>query len=144
MEHREADDGVVRRIRQRQFGAVRVQDAGTVAPSARSSPRPRDPRARAVADALTADPADARTLADWGGEVGASARTLARLFVAETGLAFGQWRERARMRAAMPHLAAGLPIEAVARRVGYSTASSFTAAFHRLVGVTPREYFPVR
>ncbi len=28
-------------------------------------------------------------------------------------------------------------------RVGYATAGSFTAAFHRLVGVTPRQYFPV-
>jgi AraC-like DNA-binding protein len=108
------------------------------------APLPRDPRARTVAEALRADPADARTLTDWGAQVGASSRTLARLFVAETGLAFGQWRERARMQAAMPHLAAGLPIESVARRVGYATASSFTAAFHRLVGVTPRQYFPVR
>ncbi|MES5821234.1 helix-turn-helix transcriptional regulator [Streptomyces sp. RG80] len=108
-----------------------------------SAPRPRDPRAREVADGLRADPADARTLADWGTRVGASARTLARLFVAETGLAFGQWRERLRMQAAMPHLAAGLPVEPVARRVGYASASSFTAAFHRVVGVTPRQYFPV-
>lgn len=72
------------------------------------------------------------------------AQAQARLFVAETGLAFGQWRERARMEAAVPYLAAGLPVDAVAHRVGYATASSFTAAFHRLVGVTPREYFPVR
>jgi AraC-like DNA-binding protein len=26
--------------------------------------------------------------------------------------------------------------------VGYASASSFTAAFHRVVGVTPRQYFP--
>ena len=86
----------------------------------------------------------AQTIAAWGSEAGASARTLARLFAAETGLAFGQWRERSRMQSAMPHLAAGLPSESVARRFGYATASSFTAAFHRLVGVTPRQYFPVR
>ncbi|MFJ2890661.1 AraC family transcriptional regulator [Streptomyces sp. NPDC087305] len=28
------------------------------------------------------------------------------------------------------------------RRVGYASASSFTAAFRRAVGVTPRQYFP--
>jgi AraC-like DNA-binding protein/quercetin dioxygenase-like cupin family protein len=105
-------------------------------------PEPRDPRARAVADALRAHPADGRALAEYGRQVGASARTLARLFVAETGLGFGQWRERLRMQAALPFLAEGLPIEAVARRVGYASASSFTAAFHRVVGVTPRQYFP--
>nr|WSY55057.1 helix-turn-helix transcriptional regulator [Streptomyces sp. NBC_00886] len=107
-----------------------------------SVPEPRDPRARAVAAGLRARPSDGRPLAIWGGQVGASARTLARLFVAETGLGFGQRREQLRMQAAMPYLAEGLPIEAVARRVGYASASSFTAAFHRVVGVTPRQYFP--
>ncbi|PAZ09703.1 AraC family transcriptional regulator [Streptomyces sp. SA15] len=124
--------------------AVLLDELRPVPVTSVSAPLPRDPRARTVAEALRADPADARTLTDWGAQAGASSRTLARLFVAETGLAFGQWRERARMQAAMPHLAAGLPIESVAHRVGYATASSFTAAFHRLVGVTPRQYFPVR
>ncbi|MFC4502672.1 MULTISPECIES: AraC family transcriptional regulator [Streptomyces] len=123
--------------------AVLLDELRPVPITSVSAPVPRDPRARALAEALGARPADARTLAEWGIEVGASGRTLARLFVAETGLAFGQWRERLRMQAAMPYLAAGLPIEAVAHRVGYATASSFTAAFHRLVGVTPRQYFPV-
>ncbi|MEV0226039.1 helix-turn-helix transcriptional regulator [Streptomyces sp. NPDC050704] len=104
---------------------------------------PVDPRARAVARALAADPADGRSLSAWGTEVGASSRTLARLFVTETGLAFGQWREQLRMQAAMPFLAEGLTTEAVARRVGYASASSFVAAFRRVVGVTPRQYFPV-
>ncbi|WP_055563149.1 helix-turn-helix domain-containing protein [Streptomyces atriruber] len=105
---------------------------------------PDDQRARTVARSLAADPADDRTLQEWGSEVGASERTLARLFAAETGLAFGQWRKRLRMRAAMPLLAEGLPVEAVARRVGYASASSFVAAFHRVVGLTPRQYIPVR
>ncbi|MFI1016822.1 AraC family transcriptional regulator [Streptomyces sp. NPDC020965] len=104
---------------------------------------PRDPRARAVARALAGDPRDGRGLEAWGSEVGASARTLARLFTAETGLTFGQWRERLRMQASMPLLAGELPIEAVARRVGYGSASSFVAAFHRIVGLTPRQYFPM-
>jgi AraC-like DNA-binding protein/quercetin dioxygenase-like cupin family protein len=123
--------------------AVLLDELRPVPVASVSASLPRDPRARTVAEALRADPADGRSLADWGAQVGASARTLARLFVAETGLAFGQWRERSRMQSAMPHLAAGLPIESVAHRVGYATASSFTAAFHRLVGVTPRQYFPV-
>ncbi|MGW5862261.1 AraC family transcriptional regulator [Streptomyces sp. NPDC055239] len=106
--------------------------------------QPKDPRAREVAEALVADPSDGRPLEDWGRAVGASARTLARLFSAETGLAFGQWRERLRMQAAMPMLATGMTTEAVATRVGYASASSFVAAFHRIVGLTPRQYFPVR
>ncbi|MEV0633759.1 helix-turn-helix transcriptional regulator [Streptomyces sp. NPDC050619] len=123
--------------------AVLLDELRPVPVASVSAPLPRDPRARTVAEALRADPTDGRSLAAWGAQVGTSSRTLARLFVAETGLAFGQWRERARMQCAMPYLAAGLPIESVAHRVGYATASSFTAAFHRLVGVTPRQYFPV-
>ncbi|WP_030674163.1 AraC family transcriptional regulator [Streptomyces sp. NRRL B-1347] len=102
---------------------------------------PRDPRARRVARALAAAPHDTRPLAAWATEAGVSARTLARLFVAETGLPFGQWREQLRMQASMPLLAEGLTVEAVAHRVGYASASSFVAAFHRVVGVTPRQYF---
>lgn len=104
--------------------------------------RPEDARARAVADALAARPWDGRTLREWGTAVGASARTLARVFHAETGLSFGQWRERLRMQLAMPLLADGMTVESVAHRVGYGTGSAFVAAFRRTVGVTPRRYFP--
>lgn len=33
-----------------------------------------------------------------------------------------------------------LPIQAIALAVGYSTPSAFSATFHRIVGVTPRQY----
>ncbi|SHH08615.1 AraC family transcriptional regulator [Streptoalloteichus hindustanus] len=104
-------------------------------------PEPRDDRARRVAAALVADPADGRCLASWGRLVGASARTLARLFVAETGMSFGRWRGQARLRAALPLLAEGVPIAVVARRVGYATPSAFVAAFRKAIGVPPGAYF---
>jgi AraC-like DNA-binding protein len=103
---------------------------------------PADPRARLVAERLTADPTDNRTLESWGRSAGTSGRTLARLFTSETGMSFGRWREQLRMQAAMPLLADGRTVEAVARRVGYASASSFVAAFHRTLGLTPRQYFP--
>ena len=106
-----------------------------------SPPLPRDERARRVADALLADVTDGRSLAAWGREVGASARTLARLFVAETGVGFERWRTTARLAAALALLAAGTPVGATAHRVGYATASAFVAAFRREVGVTPADYF---
>lgn len=102
---------------------------------------PAEERARAVADALAADPADGRTLAEWGREVGASARTLARAFVAETGLPFGRWRALLRLQAAIADLAAGEPVGNVARHVGYESASAFVAAFRRETGMTPAMYF---
>ena len=104
-------------------------------------PMPSDARAARIASALIEDPADGRTLDQWGTDVGASARTLRRVFQAETGLSFGRWRTHARLRAAMPVLATGQPVAAAARRAGYGSASAFVAAFHRTVGMPPGQYF---
>jgi AraC-like DNA-binding protein len=102
---------------------------------------PAEERAGRVAEALAGDPADGRTLAQWGRQVGASSRTLARAFVAGTGLPFGRWRALLRLQAALPALAAGEPVGNVARRVGYESVSAFVAAFRRETGVTPARYF---
>jgi AraC-like DNA-binding protein len=104
-------------------------------------PWPRDDRARRVADSLRDDPADGRSLAEWGHLVGASGRTLARRFTTETGLSFASWRTNARLAAALPLLADGMTNAAVAARVGYATPSAFVAAFHRELGTTPGRYF---
>ncbi len=112
-----------------------------VATAAVELPIPTEPRAHDVATGLLADPRDARTLAKWGHDVGASERSLARAFVASTGLTFGTWRTRARLQAALPLLAAGGPVSTVATEVGYETPSAFVAAFRRETGVTPGSYF---
>jgi len=102
---------------------------------------PADDRARQVADRLCESPADSRTLAEWGHQVGASERTLARAFLAETGVSFGRWRTMLRVQAALTALAAGEPVAVVARRVGYDSDSAFVQAFRRETGVTPGAYF---
>ena len=50
------------------------------------------PLLRAVCDILHADPGDTRTLAELGREVGASDRSLSRLFRQDLGMTFPQWR----------------------------------------------------
>lgn len=107
-------------------------------------PMPRDPRALDVARAVIEDPADDATLDAWARRAGTSTRTLARLFAAETGLSFARWRVHVRVRAALPLLAAGTPVAATARRVGYVTPSAFVAVFRKIVGVTPGAYFTGR
>ncbi|GAA2206236.1 helix-turn-helix transcriptional regulator [Nonomuraea monospora] len=108
------------------------------------TPLPTDPRAGAVARALLQEPATALSLDDWGHRVGASGRTLARLFLSETGMPFGRWRTLVRLNAALPALAAGEPLSRVSRTVGYETVSAFVAAFRRETGVTPGAYFRTR
>lgn len=76
-----------------------------------------------------------------GRQTGASERTLARVFVAETGVSFGRWRTLIRIQAALTALAGGEPVGNVARRVGYDSDSAFVQAFRRETGVTPGSYF---
>ena len=102
---------------------------------------PTDPRARDVSEALLADPADPRTLHEWGRAVGASSRTLARVFLSDTGLSFGHWRTLVRLQASLQHLAEEMPVSAVAPLVGYRTTSAYVAAFRAHTGVTPGRYF---
>jgi AraC-like DNA-binding protein len=102
---------------------------------------PTDGRAQQVARMLTDNPADDRTLAEWGRDVGASSRTLARAFIADTGLPFARWRVLVRLNCAMAELGAGESVAEVARTVGYESASAFVAAFRRETGITPAKYF---
>jgi AraC-like DNA-binding protein len=102
---------------------------------------PRDPRAADVAEALVHDPGSRRTLSQWGHEVGAGERTLARAVLAETGVPFGRWRTQLRLQAALPTLADGGSVAAASERAGYESPSAFVAAFRRETGMTPAEYF---
>lgn len=102
---------------------------------------PTDPRALQVADALRVRPDDSRSLTEWGHHVGASARTLARAFRAQTGITFSTWRTLVRLQAALVHLAAGEPVGNVAHAVGYESPSAFVAAFRHHTGQTPGAYF---
>ncbi|MFJ2902051.1 helix-turn-helix domain-containing protein [Streptomyces sp. NPDC087212] len=104
-------------------------------------PLPVDARAREVAGLLLDEPADPRGLDDFAHAIGSSARTLLRLFLAETGMTFNRWRVHARLQAALVHLAEGEPVGRVAERVGYATPSAFVAAFRRVTGHTPAAYF---
>ncbi|MGW0949878.1 AraC family transcriptional regulator [Streptomyces sp. NPDC002623] len=101
---------------------------------------PTDPRMRAIAERLIADPADQRELAAWADHVHASVRTLSRLFPSETGLSFARWRTQVRIRAAIQLLADGASVNTTARAVGYRKPSAFISAFRRVTGHTPGTY----
>ncbi|MCX5072396.1 AraC family transcriptional regulator [Streptomyces sp. NPDC060334] len=102
-------------------------------------PAPTDPRLAAVCAVLEADPADGRGLAALGAAAGAGAgeRTLSRLFRADLGMTFPQWRTQLRLHQALRLLAVGTPVTAVAHRCGWSSASAFIDVFRRAFGHTP-------
>ena len=103
-------------------------------------PQPGDERLRDVTAILAEDPGSDRTLGELGRAVGAGERTLSRLFRAETGMTFPQWRAQLRLHHSLTLLASGLSVTAAATTCGYSTPSAFTAAFHATFGTTPGTY----
>ena len=104
-------------------------------------PWPQDRRARSVADTLREDPGDTRSLASLCHGVGASKRTIERLFHDETGMTFGQWRKQARLLRALPLLASGESVTRVALDVGYDSTSAFISMFKSALGTTPGRYY---
>ena len=96
-------------------------------------PWPRDRRLQAICAAILDQPGLSRSIEDWGDEVGASARTLIRLFQSELGLNYRQWVQQLRLADAVCRLALGEPVARVAASLGCS-ASAFSAMFRRALG----------
>lgn len=103
-------------------------------------PEASDDRLRSATDLLHEDPARPATLAELGRMVGASERTLSRLFHAELSMSFHRWRTILRIHHALAHLADGMSVTETAVACGWSNPSSFIDAFTEVVGQTPGRY----
>ena len=77
---------------------------------------------------------------DWTAVLGMSRRAFTRLFRRETGFSFVDWRQQACLVAALPRLAAGESVTAVALDLGYDNPAAFTTMFKRVLGASPRGY----
>ncbi|MHC2145926.1 AraC family transcriptional regulator [Pseudomonas sp. 210_17 TE3656] len=93
-----------------------------------------------VLQALHAEPGDNRPLAEWAASVHVSERTLARQFLRELGISFGEWRLRLRFLRAIDALEQNQPIQQIAFDLGYSSPSAFIAMFQRHAHCTPEQY----
>ena len=107
-------------------------------------PMPQDERLLRLCQSLVDRPGDRRTLAAWARDIGASGRTLERLFREETGMTFVAWRQTCRALAAIPLLEADLPVQRVAWMCGYDSQSAFAAIFRRVTGLLPASFRPGR
>jgi len=97
-----------------------------------------------IADAVLQAPASEETFQVLAQRAGISERSARRLFNAETGMSFANWRQQARLLLALEYLSAGNPIAEVADSLGYASASSFIAMFRKAFGLSPRRYLSVR
>lgn len=99
-----------------------------------------DKRLRALCEAVLRDPSARTTLAQWAAKVGASERTMARLFREELGLGYQQWRQQVVLAHALPLISRGTPISDVAAASGYASDSAFSAMFKTAMGQPPRHF----
>ncbi|MEV4803975.1 AraC family transcriptional regulator [Nonomuraea sp. NPDC049421] len=123
--------------RSRELTEAMVLDVLTPSPHELLLKMPTSELLRPIADAVMTDPADRRGLAEWASLLGVSARTISRAFNAETGTSFARWVAAVRAQHAVELLTRGWPVDVVAERVGYRSASAFGAAFRRTTGLTP-------
>ncbi|HEY6265536.1 MAG TPA: helix-turn-helix transcriptional regulator [Candidatus Acidoferrum sp.] len=103
-------------------------------------PHPSDSRAMRVTKELFANPRDQRTLEQLCKNCGASKRTVERLFIQETQMTFGRWRQQLRLLHSMQLLASGEKVTAAALDAGYNSASAFISMFRKQLGTTPSRY----
>lgn len=70
-------------------------------------------------------------------QIGASSRTIGRIFQRETGMSYQQWRQQWRLMRAMELLATGRNLGYCAFELGFASDSAFIAFFKSMTGNTP-------
>lgn len=103
-------------------------------------PSSTDPVLAPVLEALQAHPEDNRSLPDLARLANTTERTLIRRCQRDLGMSLSEWRQRLRILRAMPLLASGRTVEAVALDLGYSSSSAFITMFRKLMHQTPAEF----
>jgi len=121
--------------------SVILDELQALKPSLLHLPLANDRRLQRVIQAMTEKPETETGLAYWAKYVGASERTLSRLFVKETGMSFQQWRKQLLLHEAIDQLGRGESVLNVALELGYSSPSAFVAMFKKALGKTPGQYF---
>lgn len=100
-------------------------------------PEPRDERLRRITDQLLEEPELGTPLVMLAADAALTERTAARLFLRDTGMTFGRWRQLMRLQRSLEHLAGGQSVTQAAFAVGYADVSSFIAAFKAVFGTSP-------
>lgn len=98
-----------------------------------------DRRLETLCRAVIANPSIAISFEQHATSVGASVRTLSRLFTQELGIGFAEWRRQVQLAAAVSGLTDGQSVSSVARALGY-LPSSFSDMFRRELGTSPSDF----
>lgn len=124
----------------KRLGLVAIDELQRLEFASSSLPAGQDARLRRLIGHMVRNPDDLRTLPELAKIAGGSPRTIERLFQAETGMSFRQWRSRLRLLSAIEYLRQGKSSTTIAHTLGYRTASAFVAAFREHFGCPPQSY----
>jgi len=102
---------------------------------------PQDKRLRRLCEAVLDAPQRHASLHAWAAEVGASERTISRLFRQQLGSSYAQWRQQVLLARALALAARQQPMGLIAAELGYASASAFSAMVTRTVGMPPSRFF---
>ena len=105
-----------------------------------SVPFPVSPKLAARCHAFLEAPDIHATIDSWCGALGMDRRAFTRAFRQQTGMSFGAWRQQPCLLVALPRLAAGESVTAIALDLGYDSPAAFSTMFRRLLGVPPSRY----
>lgn len=127
--------------REKLIGPLLADELRRAAPVPLGVPMPQDKRLRALCEAVLDAPTRHATLGDWVRGIGASERTVARLFRDELGSSFGQWRQQVLLARALTLAARKRPMSEIAAELGYTSPSAFSAMVRRSLGAPPSKFF---
>ncbi|MFB2651610.1 AraC family transcriptional regulator [Shewanella seohaensis] len=106
-----------------------------------SLPLPKDKRLQTWLKQLQQQQIIPASLQNMAIEIGASERTISRIFSNETGMAYQAWRQQWRLLSAIEQLAAGASVAQVGFNLQFSSDSAFISFFKQYTGTTPAQYF---
>lgn len=76
--------------------------------------------------------------------VGASSKTIGRIFISDTRMSYQAWRQQWRLLHAIELLAEGMSLSEVAYKLEFSSDSAFISFFKSHTGITPMKYLKSR
>ena len=103
-------------------------------------PLPNDYRLKYWLETINHEDFVAPRLNELSKQVGASSKTISRIFQKDTGMSYQSWRQQWRLLSAIELLSKEVRVNEVADRLNFSSDSAFISFFRQQTGCTPTSY----
>lgn len=124
--------------------ALFVEELAQAPQEAWQLPMPVDPRLAGWLQELKRGQTLPARLNRLAARVGASDKTIGRIFMRETGMSYQAWRQQWRLLRALELLAEATPISQIGGQLEFSSDSAFISFFRQHTGQTPARYLGTR